>query len=78
MADVHAAPIASDLAGEVVSGVVLRPGEVEVSVIAGYGLPLLEVAAQVRQGVTPLVPGREVHVVIGGTAEPGPQEKEPR
>jgi len=65
MADVPGAPIATYLAGRIVSGVAVRPGEVEVSVVAGYGMRLSEVAAQVRQAVTPLVPGRVVHVVIG-------------
>jgi hypothetical protein len=74
LADVPGGPVATYLTGRVVSGVAVRPGEVEVSVVARSGPPLLEVAAQVRQAVTPLVPGRAVHVVIGDITLRGPEE----
>ena len=57
-------PVATYLPGRTVSGVAVRPAEVEICVVARYGLPLPEVAAQVRQAVEPLVPGRVVDVVI--------------
>src|SRR5947209_8280199 len=61
-------PVATYLPGRTVSGVAVRAGEVEVCVVARYGLPLLEVAAQVRQAVAPLVPDQVVDVVIGDIA----------
>jgi hypothetical protein len=70
-------PVATYLPGRVVPGVAVRPGEVEVCVTAGPGLPLPEVAAQVRQAVMPLVPGWAVDVVIGDIAGPGPAEDRP-
>ena len=48
-------PVATYLPGRTISGVAVRDGEVEVCVVARYGLPLLEVAEQVRQAVAPLV-----------------------
>jgi len=61
-------PVATYLPGRTVSGVAVRSGEVEVCVIARYGVPLLEAAAQVRQAVAPLVPDQVVDVVIGDIA----------
>lgn len=58
-------PVATYLPGRTVSGVAVRTAEVEICVVARYRLPLAEVAAQVRQAVEPLVPGRVVDVVIG-------------
>jgi hypothetical protein len=63
-------PVATYLPGRTVSGVAVRPGEVEVCVVARYGLPLSQVAAQVRRAMAPLVPGRVVDVVIGDIAPP--------
>jgi len=57
-------PVATYLPRRTVSGVAVRSAEVEICVVARYGLPLPEVAAQVRQAVEPLVPGRVVDVVI--------------
>ena len=51
-------PVATYLPRRTVSGVAVRPAEVEICVVARYGPPLAEVAAQVRQAVEPLVPGR--------------------
>ncbi len=68
-------PVATYLPGRTISGVAVRDGEVEVCVVARYGLPLLEVAEQVRQAVAPLVPERVVDVVIGDIAVAGPEQK---
>ncbi len=62
-------PVATYLPGRTVSGVAVRPAEVEICVAARYG-PLAQVAAQVREAVEPLVPGRVVDVVIGDIAPP--------
>jgi hypothetical protein len=74
LADAPGGPVATYLPGRVVSGVAVRRGEVEVCVTAWAGLPLPQVAAQVRQAVMTLVPGWVVDVVIGGLAVPGPEE----
>jgi hypothetical protein len=66
-------PVATYLPGRTVSGVAVRPAEVEVSVVARYGPPLAQVAAQVRRAVAPLAPGRAVDVVIGDIASRGRQ-----
>ena len=58
-------PVATYLPGRTVAGVAVRPSEIEICVVARYGPPLTQVAAQVRQAVEPLVPGRVVDVVIG-------------
>jgi hypothetical protein len=61
-------PVATYLPGRTVSGVAVRPAEIEICVVARYGPALAQVAAQVRQAVEPLVPGRVVDVVIGDIA----------
>jgi hypothetical protein len=63
-------PVATYLPGRTVSGVAVRPGEIEVCVVARYGLPLPQMAEQVRQAVAPLAPGRAVDVVIGDITWP--------
>ena len=63
-------PVATYLPGRTVSGVAVRPAEIEICVVAGYGPPLARVAAQVRRAVEPLVPGRAVDIVIGDIASP--------
>lgn len=63
-------PVATYLPGRTVSGVAVRPAEVEICVVARYGPALPHVAAQVRQAVEPLVPGRVVDVVIGDITSP--------
>ena len=57
-------PVATYLPGRTVNGVAVRAGEVEVCVVARFGMPLPEVAAQIREAVAPLAPGRVVDVVI--------------
>ena len=64
LTQIPGAPVATYLPGRTVSGVAVRAGEVEVCVVARYGLPLPEIAAQVREAVAPLAPGRMVNVVI--------------
>jgi uncharacterized alkaline shock family protein YloU len=63
-------PVATYLRGRTMSGVAVRPAEVEICVVARYGPPLPQVAAQVRQAVEPLVPGRVVDVVIADITSP--------
>lgn len=63
-------PVATYLPGRKVSGVAVRAGEVEVSVVARYGRPLREIAEQVRLVVAALVPGRVVDVVIADITSP--------
>jgi uncharacterized alkaline shock family protein YloU len=63
-------PVATYLRGRTMSGVAVRPAEVEICVAARYGPPLPQVAAQVRQAVEPLVPGRVVDVVIADITSP--------
>jgi uncharacterized alkaline shock family protein YloU len=63
-------PVATYLLRRTVSGVAVRPTQVEISVVARYGLPLPQVAAQVREAVQPLVPGRVVDVTIGDITRP--------
>jgi uncharacterized alkaline shock family protein YloU len=63
-------PVATYLPGRTVSGVAVRPAEVEICVVARYGRPLPQVAEQIRQAVEPLVPGRAVDVVIGDITSP--------
>jgi len=72
LADAPGGQVATYLPGRVVPGVAVRLGEIEVCVTARLGLPLPEVATQVRQAVMPLVPGWVIDVVIGAIAVPGP------
>lgn len=75
LAEIPGIPVATYLPGRTVSGVAVRPLEVEVCVIARYGLPLPQIAAKVREAVAPLVPGRAVNVVIADITSP---EERPR
>ena len=63
-------PVATYLPGRTVSGVAVRPGEVQVCVVVRYGRPLPEIAAEIRQAVAPLVPGRVVDVIIADITFP--------
>jgi uncharacterized alkaline shock family protein YloU len=63
-------PVATYLRGRTMSGVAVRPAEVEICVVARYGRPLPQVAEQIRQAVEPLVPGRVVDVVIADITSP--------
>jgi uncharacterized alkaline shock family protein YloU len=66
-------PVATYLPGRTVSGVAVRASEVEISVVARFGVPLPQVAAQIRQAVAPLVPNRVVDVVIADITAPEAQ-----
>ena len=44
-------PVATYLPGRTVSGVAVRPAEVEICLVARYGPPLPQVAAHVRQEI---------------------------
>lgn len=70
LAEAPGIPVATYLPGRTVSGVAVRAGEVEVSVVARYGRPLKEIAGQVRLAVAPLVRGRVVDVVIADITPP--------
>ena len=69
-------PVATYLPGRTVSGVAVRAGEVQVCVVARYGLPLPEIAAEVRRAVAPLVPDRVVDVVIADITSPEAERPE--
>ncbi|HEY3686540.1 MAG TPA: hypothetical protein VGL93_26135 [Streptosporangiaceae bacterium] len=56
--------VATYLPGGRIEGVALRDTEIEVRLVARYGIPLPEVAARVRAAVGPLAGGRDVAVVI--------------
>lgn len=56
--------VATYLPGKAVSGVAARDGEVEIHVVAYYGVPLSEVAEQVRNTAAALVPEWRVNVTI--------------
>jgi hypothetical protein len=64
-------PVATYLPGRTVSGVAVRAGEVEISVVARFGRPLPKIAAQIRRAVAPLVPGRMIDVVFADITAPG-------
>jgi len=70
LAQMPGRPVATYLPGRTVSGVAVRPGEVEVSVVARFGVPLPQVAAQIRQAVALLVPNQVVDVVIADITAP--------
>jgi uncharacterized alkaline shock family protein YloU len=52
------------LPGRRVTGVVVRDDDLEVHLIARYGVPVAEIAAGVRQAVEPYAGDRTVHVII--------------
>jgi hypothetical protein len=52
------------LPGRRVTGVVLREDDLEVHVVGRYGVPVAEIAAEVRQAAEPYVGDRTVHVII--------------
>ena len=70
-------PVATYLLGRTVSGVAVRPAEVEICGVARYGPPLPQVAAHVRQAAEPLVPGRVVDVVIADITAPQARPQSP-
>jgi hypothetical protein len=52
------------LPGRRVTGVVLREDDLEVHVVGRYGVPVAQIAAEVRQAAEPYVGDRTVHVII--------------
>jgi len=75
--------VATYLPGGLVRGVRVRDEEVLVHVVARYGPPIAEVAAQVRAAVAPLAGGRRVDVGIDdlegeGTSSGAPTAAGPR
>ena len=52
------------LPGRRVTGVVLREDDLEVHVVGRYGVPVAQIAAEVRQAAEPYVGDRMVHVII--------------
>ena len=52
------------LPGRRVTGVVLRDNDLEVHIVGRYGVPVAEIAAEVRRAVEPYAGERTVHVII--------------
>lgn len=57
-------PLGTFLAERAVPGVTLRDGTVQVSVVGRHGLPLVDLAATIRDEVRKAVPGMAVDVTI--------------
>ncbi|GAA3796455.1 hypothetical protein GCM10022226_14680 [Sphaerisporangium flaviroseum] len=74
-------PVATYLAGRSVAGVAVREKEVEVALVARYGRPLGEIAADVRTAVEALAPGLTVNIRVEDITLPdpgtGPSKPEP-
>lgn len=52
------------LPGRRVTGVVIRDQDLEVHVVGRYGVPVPQIAADVRRAVEPYAADRTVHVII--------------
>jgi hypothetical protein len=63
--------VVSYLPGRQVAGVRVTRDHVVISVRARWGIPVSELAAQIRAAVTSLVAPRPVDVVVADLAEPG-------
>jgi len=63
--------VVSYLPGRQVAGVRVTRDHVVISVRARWGIPVSELAAQIRAAVTSLVAPRRVDVVVADLAEPG-------
>lgn len=63
---------ATYLPGRSVPGVRVRPDAVEVHVVARYGPPMSEVAAEIRRALSGRVLGRAVDVVVEDITDPAP------
>ena len=73
-----AGEVATYLPGRRVAGVRTEPGSVEVHVVARYGPPISEIAAEVRRAVAAVVPGLStVNVVVADVQDPFAPEPEP-
>ena len=69
----HLGGVGTYLPGRRVTGVVLREEDMreedmEVHVMGRYGIPVGNIAAEVRQAAEPFAGGRPVHVIIEGLA----------
>jgi hypothetical protein len=64
VARLAAGPVATYLPGRLVPGVAIRGGDVTVAVVARYGPPLPQVAADVRAAVRRVDPELRVEVMI--------------
>ncbi|MEV5703596.1 hypothetical protein [Actinoallomurus sp. NPDC052274] len=64
-------PVATYLPGRSVQGVAVGEGEVRVAVVAVYGRPLAEIAAEVRRAARSVVPEWRVDVAIDDIEIPG-------
>jgi uncharacterized alkaline shock family protein YloU len=67
-------PVATYLPGRLIRGVAVRDGEVRVAVVARYGPPLPQVAADVRGAVRRVDPGLRVEVMIEDIDLPGTRQ----
>jgi hypothetical protein len=63
---------ATYLPGRLIEGVHVDDDRVRVSVVALAGVPVAEVAEQIRTAVAPLVPGRAVDVHLADLRLPDP------
>jgi uncharacterized alkaline shock family protein YloU len=52
------------LPGRRITGVLIRGEDIEVHVVGRYGVPVAEIAAEVRRAVEPSAGDRTVHVII--------------
>jgi hypothetical protein len=52
------------LPGRQVTGIVIRDQDLEVHVVGRYGVPVAQIAAEVRRAVEPYAGDRTVHVII--------------
>lgn len=66
-----AGEVATYLPGRRVTGVRVRPDEVQVHVVGVYGIPVAQIGADIRTAVGPLVHGLPVSVSIDDLAVPG-------
>lgn len=67
--------VSTPVPGGRIEGVALRDDSVQIGVVVRFGRPLPEIAADIRDAVRPLAPGRTVHVsiedVVAGLPEGG-------
>jgi hypothetical protein len=73
VASLAAGPVATYMPGRRVAGVAIHDTDVQIAVVARYGPPLTEVAAQVRAAVAPLLPGLRIDVHIDDIRFDGPR-----
>lgn len=69
--------IATYLPGRRVVGVRVEPDAVLVGVCARWGVPAVELAAQIRRALAPLAPERRIDVVIAEVTDPPTSPQRP-